>query len=372
MKQHPLWLVILVLGLGTAVLARAPRPAAAQEAPPAVCSNPALDIPGAECAALASFYNSTNGAGWTAGSGWLVSPAVCDDWLGISCAAAGGVQHVTAIELLSNNLSGPLPADIAALSELHTLNLFDNFLSGSIPTALGSMPALTTIDLGLNLLEGQIPFPLTASTGALFLYLDGNRLSGAPPAAYCTANLASVTWGHNMLDVYGADPCLSEAARPFSGWELTQTVPPLGVRADVEKLSGRGPQETPAADVSVSWTPITFQGGAGGYQVFSGGSTAGPFADLRATVTDKSASSVTFSVEGDPQSYVFVVRAFTTAAEGVNKSTLTSLESNTAVVDGVAITLLDAGAAPPQLYLALLGPLALLLLSFLAIRRARA
>jgi hypothetical protein len=370
MKKHHVWLIIVVLALGTAVLARAPRPAAAQEAPPAVCSDPALDVPGAECAALASFYESTNGAGWTDSTNWLVSPAVCS-WHGITCAGESGAQHVAAINLDQNNLIGPLPSTLSGLSSLSTLDLYDNLLGGSIPAALGSIPTLIYLDLGLNLLEGPIPYPLTASSDPMVLYLDGNQLSGVPPADYCTANLTSVTWGHNLLDVYGADPCLSEAGRPFSGWELTQTVPPLGVHAHVEEISGRGPQEALAADVTVSWTPITFQDGAGGYQVFSGSSTAGPFADLRATVTDKSASSVTFSVEGDPQSYVFVVRAFTTAAEGMNKSTLVSLESNTAVVGGVAITLLDVAAAPPQLYLALLGPLALLLLSLLAIKRVR-
>lgn len=366
MKQRHLWLIIFILAPATAVWAFAPRPAAAQA--PAICSDPALDIPAAECAALAAFYNSTNGDTWTANDDWLTSPAVCDDWFGVVCDSAA---HVAVIDLTSNNLTGPLPADIAALTELNTLNLFDNNLSGSIPAALGSMPALITLDLGLNLLEGPIPYPLTAATGPFFLYLDGNQLSGAPPAEYCTANLASVEWGHNKLDVHNADPCLSDPTRPFVGWDLTQTVPPLGLSAEVAALNGRGPQQTLEAEVTVSWTPITYLDGAGGYQVFSGSSAAGPFPDLRATVNDKNAAGATFTVPGDPQSYVFVVRAFTTAADGVNKSTLISVDSSTVTVDGVAITLLGAEAAAPQLYLALLGPLALLLLSLVAIRRLR-
>jgi Leucine-rich repeat (LRR) protein len=41
--------------------------------------------------------------------------------------------------LQSNNITGPIPAEIGKLSKLHTLDLSDNFFTGKIPSSLGHL-----------------------------------------------------------------------------------------------------------------------------------------------------------------------------------------------------------------------------------------
>ena len=75
-------------------------------------------------------------------------------------------------------------------------------------------------------------------------------------------------------------------------------------------------------------------------------------------------------MQGDPLGYVFVVRSFSAPSER-NKNALLSTDSNTTRVEGVALTLLDTQAGSPVLYLALLGPLALLLFTTVALFATR-
>lgn len=335
----------------------------------AVCEASDLDVPPVECAALLQFYESTGGSSWTMHEGWGESTAVCS-WTGVECGSISGATHVTALVLQSNNLNGPLPPSLGSLPQLTTLDLFDNYISGTIPAGLGTLGQLTYLDLGLNLIEGTIPFPLTASSAPFFLFLDGNRLSGPLPAGYCGANLASATARYNMLDVAGTDACF-DGLGVFADWDLTQTVPPQGVSAVLDEVTaGTGAQATASASIELSWTPIPFASGSGGYAIFSGPSTLGPFATFHGQVNSKAASSTIIEVQGDPQSYVFVVRSFS-APGARNKSALLSTESNTTRVEGVALTLLATEAGSPALYLALLGPLVLLLITAVAAFAAR-
>ena len=237
----------LVLGLGLASRVRA-------QGLSSVCAAPDLDVPAVECAALLQLYESTGGSSWNLSDGWGESTAVCS-WNGVECGSIGGVNHVTALVLQSNNLTGPLVPSLGWLAQLTTLDLFDNYLSGAIPTQLGTLGELTYLDLGLNLLEGEIPFPLTASSAPFFLFLDGNRLSGSVPAGYCRANLASATARYNMLDVAGTDDCF-DSLGVFPDWDLTQTVPPLGVSAVVKEVSsGVEAQAAASATIELSCDP---------------------------------------------------------------------------------------------------------------------
>jgi hypothetical protein len=52
----------------------------------------AVGLPQPECEALVAFYNSTNGTGWIARTGWLETNEPCQ-WYGIFCDS----EHVTSI-----------------------------------------------------------------------------------------------------------------------------------------------------------------------------------------------------------------------------------------------------------------------------------
>lgn len=353
----------MMMVLGLLLLAGLVWPAAAQTD---VCDD-VTDIPASECVALVAFYESTDGANWTTNDGWLSGPSACD-WYGVACLDVGGQAHVLSLELQSNKLSGPLPASLPTLTYMATLDLFDNQLTGELPPLLGTMPDLSYLDVGLNMLSGAIPYPLTGASSFLFYYLDGNQFSGPLPAGFCTAPLFSVDVGHNMLDVANTDPCFDSVAL-FDQWDKTQTVPPLGVAAAVVQQTTVAGEE-PLSQVMVSWTPIAFSDGPGGYLVLSGPTADGPFGAVRGQTGSKEADQLVVTVPGPPTGYYFVVRTFSTASDE-NKTMLVSDESSPARAAPVAITLLAADAASPALYAALLGPLLLLLLTGAALLAAR-
>ncbi len=93
------------------------------------------DISPAECAALDALFTATDGWNWANHAGWLDGTKACQ-WQGVSCTSG----HVTALRLPGNDLTGPLPAAVGALSGLQALNLSGNAeLSGPLPAALTAL-----------------------------------------------------------------------------------------------------------------------------------------------------------------------------------------------------------------------------------------
>ena len=80
-------------------------------------------------AALVALYNATGGENWTASTNWNTS-APLGRWYGVMADAGG---RVTGLNLGGNRLSGPIPAELASLSDLERLYLNDNQLTGMIP-----------------------------------------------------------------------------------------------------------------------------------------------------------------------------------------------------------------------------------------------
>ena len=90
-------------------------------------------------------------------------------------------QRVTWLALGSQGLTGSIPAELGALTELTQLLLWDNQLSGEIPAALGALTKLTDLVLFSNQLTGSIPAALGALTELTDLGLWGNQLTGSIP-----------------------------------------------------------------------------------------------------------------------------------------------------------------------------------------------
>uniref|UniRef100_A0A5B6ZYJ5 Putative LRR receptor-like serine/threonine-protein kinase GSO2 n=1 Tax=Davidia involucrata TaxID=16924 RepID=A0A5B6ZYJ5_DAVIN len=94
----------------------------------------------------------------------------------------GGIlKLVRSIDLSSNSLSGPIPADISGLRALRFLNLSRNHLMGKIPEKIGGMTALESLDLSRNHLSGQIPQSMSNLTFLNYLDLSYNNFSGRIP-----------------------------------------------------------------------------------------------------------------------------------------------------------------------------------------------
>jgi hypothetical protein len=126
--------------------------------------------------ALVALYNSTNGAQWKSHENWFTGPV--STWEGIT-VTDGRVEHVV---LPENNLSGPLPPEIGALTKCTRFEFSTNAISGNIPVEVGYLTRLTSLDLGRNNITGSIPSSIGNLTNLQRLNLNGNELSGSIPS----------------------------------------------------------------------------------------------------------------------------------------------------------------------------------------------
>ena len=146
--------------------------------------------------ALVALYESTGGPRWTNGNAWLTE-APLGRWPGVEVDAQG---HVVGLDLSLNELSGPIPPELASLSNLERLNLSWNKLSGEIPPGLGGLSDLRSLSLAGNGLSGGIPPELGGLPNLGFLHLSWNDLSGAiPPELGGLSNLWSLQLTGNEL-----------------------------------------------------------------------------------------------------------------------------------------------------------------------------
>ena len=171
-------------------------------------------------AALVALYNATDGVNWTDNTNWLTN-APLSQWHGVSADAEGRVcaldllsnglsggipaelgdlTNLTRLYLGHNQLSGEIPAELGNLTNLARLFLYDNQLSGEIPAELGNLTNLVRLYLGFNQLSGEIPAELGDLANLVRLYFDDNQLSGEIPAELGDlANLWSLELGYNRL-----------------------------------------------------------------------------------------------------------------------------------------------------------------------------
>uniref|UniRef100_A0A8R7QJ44 Receptor kinase-like protein Xa21 n=2 Tax=Triticum urartu TaxID=4572 RepID=A0A8R7QJ44_TRIUA len=132
------------------------------------------------------------------------------------------------ITLRHNNLTGPIPASLANLSNLHNLSFSNNQLTGSIPPGLGSIrsmrrfglfgnnlfgmlppslynwSSIEVVDVGENILHGSIlddigsKFPKLKQLG-----LDGNHFTGTIPSSISNiSSLVSLRLSANRFSGY--------------------------------------------------------------------------------------------------------------------------------------------------------------------------
>ena len=101
-------------------------------------------------------------------------------WQGVW--VGGEPMRVMVLHLPAAGLSGRIPAKLAQLDQLASLQLSGNRLIGSIPAALGDLGNLQALRLSNNGLTGAIPAELGELAELRKLVLDGNQLTGGIPA----------------------------------------------------------------------------------------------------------------------------------------------------------------------------------------------
>ncbi|XP_074557013.1 putative LRR receptor-like serine/threonine-protein kinase At1g05700 [Curcuma longa] len=105
-------------------------------------------------------------------------------WDGLNCTYnLSNSPRVTALNLSSCSLSGPLPRGLDRLPELAALSLSDNNLSGPITPGLSLLPALRFLDLSRNAFSGRVPQDLVLLPSLLSLDLSSKRGGGVDRGA---------------------------------------------------------------------------------------------------------------------------------------------------------------------------------------------
>ncbi|KAG8643670.1 hypothetical protein MANES_11G060044v8 [Manihot esculenta] len=86
-----------------------------------------------------------------------------------------------ALNLMSGldlSVTGEIPYELGALSEIHELNLSHNQLTGSIPRSFSNLSQIESLDLSYNILSGQIPVELIDLNFLEAFSVAHNNLSG--------------------------------------------------------------------------------------------------------------------------------------------------------------------------------------------------
>jgi len=166
---------------------------------------------------LKQFYKSTNGEDWTDNLNWEtvtgnLPPTDCDlrKLRGVNLNTEG---RVMALDLFDNNLSGSLPNEIEALTELTYLDLGYNLIGDSIPSSLSTLNKLNTVLLDNNSFMGNIPTFFGYMESLSILYLNNNKLTGCPDADL--ANLCT-----KLLENYNKNQYISEGNSLSIDWEI--------------------------------------------------------------------------------------------------------------------------------------------------------
>ena len=105
----------------------------------------------------------------------------------------GTLTGLTGINLFANNITGVIPKEIGNLVNLSYLRLSSMYLQGGIPPELVNLTQLRSLNLGVNLLTGPIPLEVTKLSRLRSLSLEYNQLTGPiPPEIVKLTNLISL------------------------------------------------------------------------------------------------------------------------------------------------------------------------------------
>jgi len=226
----------------------------------------------------------------------------------------GTLSDLQELYLAGNQLTGTIPSEIGNLTNLQYLYLGHNGLTGSIPTEIGTLANLVRLRLSGNQLTGSIPSEIGNLTCLVRLYLNSNNLTGTIPTGLTDLiNLSDTATdiGYNAL--YTDDDTLRVFLNSKDpDWEDTQTIAPQNV----------GAASASSSSIQVSWTPITYTAGPGGYRVFHSTTSNGPYTLFGATA-DKSVSQMEITGLDSSTTYYCIVQT-RTEPNGSNWNTVDS------------------------------------------------
>ena len=123
-------------------------------------------------------------------------------------AELASLWALESLDLSNNRFEGAIPIELGSLSRLASLDLSRNRLSGGVPEDLGDLLGLASLDLSQNRLEGAIPEDLGQRVGGgkqlAKLFLNDNFLTGSIPGVLGNLPLESLHLHYNCI--VGATP----------------------------------------------------------------------------------------------------------------------------------------------------------------------
>ena len=123
---------------------------------------PAFSDLASEKDALLKIFDETGGPNWTKAKRWNTSESICT-WAGVTCSGSG--DTVIGLNLGHRNLTGELPDVFQALPNLTNLAVRENHLRGAVPASLADLQSLNTLELQSNAFVGDISAVANAVTG---------------------------------------------------------------------------------------------------------------------------------------------------------------------------------------------------------------
>nr|DAD32168.1 TPA_asm: hypothetical protein HUJ06_011019 [Nelumbo nucifera] len=111
----------------------------------------------------------------------------------------GNLTKLHTLSFRFNALTGPLPSDLAACTDLRNVYLQGNLFSGEIPSFLFGLKNLVRLNLASNKFSGEISPSFNNLTRLATLYLEKNQLNGSLPELNLT-NLVQFNVSFNQLN----------------------------------------------------------------------------------------------------------------------------------------------------------------------------
>jgi hypothetical protein len=244
----------------------------------------------------------------------------------------GKLSNLEKLYLNNNPFECNIPPGPGNLSSLIVLGLHSCQLTGSIPTSFGNLTGLEKLYLNDNRISGNIPREMGDPSNLKELKINGNRLTGEIPS-----NIASLT---NLIDnqsdfrwnaLYTNDESLRDflnSKQDGGDWESTQTTAPGNVNAETIDCTS----------IEITWCPIPYQAGYGGYRVFYSTTPGGDYI-LYGTTDDKSVDRMEITGLSGDTAYYFVVQT-RTGSHGNNDNIVDSeysAEGFATTSDGITI-----------------------------------
>lgn len=132
--------------------------------------------------ALVAIYNAADGANWKDSRKWTLTEPI-DTWPGVKLNEEGRIVELNIINGTVTTEEWEIPAVLAELSELSTLQIVGSKLKGEIPEFLYDMTSLAKIRFNTNNLTGALSDKIGQLSELTELYLNGNKeLGGSIPA----------------------------------------------------------------------------------------------------------------------------------------------------------------------------------------------